>query len=67
MDSLFNKINCDRSAITDMLGGTSGVTDANMMQVEKEFAVFSFFIGLIYSVLDRLISLHNLGVYCTSP
>ena len=67
MDSLFNKINCDRSAITDMLGGTSGVTDANMMQVEKEFAVFSFFIGLIYSVLDSLISLHNLGVYCTSP
>lgn len=67
MDSLFNKINCDRSAITDMLGGTSGVTDANMMQVVKEFAVFSFFIGLIYSVLDRLISLHNLGVYCTSP
>lgn len=67
MDSLFNKINCDRSAITDMLGGTSGVTDANMMQVAKEFAVFSFFIGLIYSVLDRLISLHNLSVYCTSP
>lgn len=43
MDSLFNKINCDRSAITDMLGGTSGVTDANMMQVVKEFAVFFIF------------------------
>lgn len=35
MDSLFNKINCDRSAITDMLGGKSGATDANMMQVNK--------------------------------
>lgn len=33
VDSLFNKINCDRSAITDMLGGKSGATDANMMQV----------------------------------
>lgn len=33
VDSLFNKINCDRSAVTDMLGGASGVTDANMMQV----------------------------------
>lgn len=33
VDSLFNKTNCDRSAITDMLGGKSGATDANMMQV----------------------------------
>lgn len=40
MDSLFNKTNCDRSAITDMLGGASGVTDANMMQVTKQLFAF---------------------------
>ncbi|XP_078335356.1 coiled-coil domain-containing protein 63-like isoform X2 [Crassostrea virginica] len=32
IDSLFNKINCDRSAIDDMLGAQSGVTDSNMIQ-----------------------------------
>ena len=32
MDSLFNKINCDRSAIDDMLGAASGVSDGNMLQ-----------------------------------
>jgi len=31
-DSLFNKINCDRTMIDDMLGATSGVTESNMMQ-----------------------------------
>lgn len=40
VDSLFNKTNCDRSAITDMLGGASGVTDANMMQVRKQLFAF---------------------------
>ncbi|RDD40524.1 Coiled-coil domain-containing protein 63 [Trichoplax sp. H2] len=30
--SLFSKINCDKSAISDMLGGTIGVTETNMMQ-----------------------------------
>ena len=29
---MFNKINCDRSAIDDMLGAQSGVTDSNMIQ-----------------------------------
>lgn len=32
IDSLFNKINCDRTAIDDMLGAASGVTDNNMLQ-----------------------------------
>ena len=29
---MFSKINCDRSAIDDMLGAQSGVTDQNMLQ-----------------------------------
>jgi len=32
IDSLFNKINCDRSAIDDMLGAAAGVSDSNMLQ-----------------------------------
>nr|KAG5696204.1 hypothetical protein BaRGS_021689 [Batillaria attramentaria] len=32
IDSLFNKINCDRSAIDDMLGAVSGVNESNMLQ-----------------------------------
>lgn len=32
IDSLFNKINCDRAAIDDMLGAASGVTEGNMLQ-----------------------------------
>ena len=32
VDSLFKKINCDKSAISDMLGGVAGVTEGNMMQ-----------------------------------
>ena len=32
MDSLFNKINCDRGAIDDMLGAQAGVSDQNMLQ-----------------------------------
>ncbi|XP_050412096.1 coiled-coil domain-containing protein 63 [Patella vulgata] len=32
IDSLFSKINCDRSAIDEMLGAATGVTDSNMLQ-----------------------------------
>jgi len=32
VESLFNKINCERSAIDDMLGAQAGVTDQNMLQ-----------------------------------
>ena len=34
---MFTKIGCDRSAITDMLGGQTGVTDANLMQANKQW------------------------------
>lgn len=49
VDSLFNKINCDRSAITDMLGGKSGATDSNMMQ----------FLGLIEQRTNELLQVHG--------
>ena len=29
---MFNKINCDRGAIDDMLGAQAGVSDQNMLQ-----------------------------------
>lgn len=32
IESLFNKINCDRSAIDDMLGASRNITDTNMIQ-----------------------------------
>ena len=34
IDSLFTKINCDRSPIVEMLGD-AGVTETNMMQVRN--------------------------------
>jgi hypothetical protein len=33
IDSLFNKISCDKSAIENLLGSKEGITDNNMMQV----------------------------------
>jgi len=32
ISSLFGNINCDRSAIDDMLGANEGITDNNMLQ-----------------------------------
>lgn len=32
VDSLFTKINCDRSTIDEMLGSTAGVSDETIMQ-----------------------------------
>jgi hypothetical protein len=32
VDSLFTKIDCDRSAITDLLGGQAGISELNVMQ-----------------------------------
>ena len=37
VDSLFKKINCDKSSVRDMLGGVAGVTEGNMMQVNKMY------------------------------
>ena len=32
IDSVFSKIGCDATAITDMLGGHAGVTDTTVLQ-----------------------------------
>ena len=32
IESLFDKINCDKNSIDDMLGTNTGVTDSNMLQ-----------------------------------
>lgn len=32
IDSVFSKIGCDATAITDMLGGHAGVTDSTVLQ-----------------------------------
>ncbi|XP_070572078.1 coiled-coil domain-containing protein 63-like [Ptychodera flava] len=32
VESLFNKVNCDKTAITEMLGGSGGISDRNLMQ-----------------------------------
>ncbi|XP_013397891.1 coiled-coil domain-containing protein 63-like [Lingula anatina] len=46
VESLFNKINCDRSAIDDMLGAQSGVTNNNMLQ----------YLGIIEQRTNELLS-----------
>lgn len=53
IESLFNKINCDRSAIDDMLGAASGVTDSNMIQ----------YLGIIEQRTNELLAIQT---YCTS-
>ncbi|KAK3594432.1 hypothetical protein CHS0354_000254 [Potamilus streckersoni] len=53
IESLFNKINCDRSAIDDMLGAASGVTDSNMIQ----------YLGIIEQRTNELLAIHS---YVTS-
>lgn len=49
IESLFNKINCDRSAIDDMLGAASGVTDGNMIQ----------YLGIIEQRTNELLAIQN--------
>ena len=49
MDSLFTKIDCDRSAITDLLGGQAGITDLNLMQ----------FLGIIEQRVNELLHLQT--------
>lgn len=53
IESLFNKINCDRSAIDDMLGAASGVTDSNMIQ----------YLGIIEQRTNELLAIQT---YCTT-
>ena len=50
---MFNKINCDRSAIDDMLGAATGVTDNNMIQ----------YLGIIEQRTNELLAIQT---YCNS-
>ncbi|CAH1775288.1 unnamed protein product [Owenia fusiformis] len=49
IDSLFNKISCERSAIDDMLGAQTGVQDRNMIQ----------YLGIIEQRTNELLSIQN--------
>lgn len=49
VDSLFNKINCNRGAIDDMLGAQSGVSDQNMLQ----------YLGIIEQRTNELLSVRD--------
>ncbi|XP_046851019.1 outer dynein arm protein 1-like [Xenia sp. Carnegie-2017] len=48
VDSLFKKINCDKSSVRDMLGGVAGVTEGNMMQ----------YLGIIEQRTNELLQAH---------
>ena len=48
IDSLFHKINCDRSSIDDMLGAQAGMTDQNMLQ----------YLGIIEERTNQLLLIH---------
>ena len=49
IESLFNKINCDRSAIDEMLGAAKGVTDSNMIQ----------YLGIIEQRTNELLAIQS--------
>ncbi|XP_077998326.1 coiled-coil domain-containing protein 63-like [Glandiceps talaboti] len=49
IDSLFTKINCDRSAINDMLGSAAGVQDDNMMM----------YLGIVEQKTNELLSVQS--------
>ncbi|XP_067945851.1 outer dynein arm-docking complex subunit 1-like [Watersipora subatra] len=49
VDSLFNKINCNRGAIDDMLGAQAGVSDQNMLQ----------YLGIIEQRTNELLSVKD--------
>ena len=49
MESLFNKVGCDSSAITDMLGGQGGVSETNILQ----------YMGIIEQKANELLQLHS--------
>ncbi|XP_031560443.1 coiled-coil domain-containing protein 63-like [Actinia tenebrosa] len=52
IDSLFNKINCDKSAIENLLGSKEGITDNNMMQ----------FLGIIEQRTNELLQVYGFHV-----
>ncbi|XP_078281491.1 coiled-coil domain-containing protein 114 [Rhinoraja longicauda] len=49
IESLFNKINCDRSILDEMLGSSSGIRDNNVMQ----------YLGLIEQRTNELLSIQS--------
>ncbi|XP_051895096.1 coiled-coil domain-containing protein 114 [Pristis pectinata] len=49
IESLFNKINCDRSILDEMLGSSSGIRDNNVMQ----------YLGLIEQRTNELLSIKS--------
>ena len=49
VESLFNKSGCDGSAILEMLGGSAGVSDSNLLQ----------YLGLIEQRANELLQLHS--------
>ncbi|KXJ14271.1 coiled-coil domain-containing protein 63 [Exaiptasia diaphana] len=52
IDSLFSKINCDKSAIENLLGSKEGITDNNMMQ----------FLGIIEQRTNELLQVYGFNV-----
>ncbi|CAG5135520.1 unnamed protein product [Candidula unifasciata] len=52
IESVFNKTNCDRSAIDNMLGASSGITDTNMIQ----------YLGIIEQRTNELLAIQ---AFCT--
>ncbi|XP_078415334.1 coiled-coil domain-containing protein 114 [Cetorhinus maximus] len=49
IESLFNKINCDRSILDEMLGSSSGIRDNNVMQ----------YLGLVEQRTNELLSIQS--------
>lgn len=47
IDSVFSKIGCDSTAITELLGGHAGVTESNLLQ----------YLGLIEQRTNELLQL----------
>mmetsp|Transcript_31470 Transcript_31470/g.72347 ORF Transcript_31470/g.72347 Transcript_31470/m.72347 type:complete len:561 (+) Transcript_31470:109-1791(+) len=56
IQSIFNKIGCDKSALSEMLGAT-GVTESNMMQ----------YLGIIEQRTNELLSAYNTKTVAVSP
>lgn len=52
IDSLFDKVNCDKSAIENLLGSKEGITDNNMMQ----------FLGIIEQRTNELLQVYGFHV-----
>jgi hypothetical protein len=61
IQSIFNKIGCDKSALSDMLG-TTGVTESNMMQYLVSMAVFVCLLHCVSVRIDTMQCLVSMTV-----